>query len=69
MLIFNRHQLENVLEEFIVHYNTHPPHRSLNQASPVSIPSTTVGATNPDPRRLRRSDILGGLIHEYRLVV
>jgi hypothetical protein len=23
---------------------------------------------NPDPARLRRTEILGGLIHEYRLV-
>ena len=31
MLIFNRRQLEYVISEYVEHYNTHRPHRSLDQ--------------------------------------
>ena len=65
MLVFNRRQLEAALSEFVDHYNSHRPHRSLEQASPLG-PAPAVIA-GPDPKRLRRSDRLGGLMHEYEL--
>jgi hypothetical protein len=65
MLVFNRRQLEAVLSEFVDHYNTHRPHRSLEQASPLGPPPVPIAC--PDPKRLRRSDRLSGLIHEYEL--
>ena len=68
MLIFTPHQFEAVLAEYIDHYNRHRPHRSLEQTPPFSetpIPRVT---SSPCPTRLRRSDRLGGLIHEYQLV-
>jgi putative transposase len=66
MLIFNRRQLECVLGEYVEHYNTHRPHRSLDQASPLlKVPEPRL--TSPGPTQLRRSDRLGGLIHEYKL--
>ncbi len=65
MLVFNRRQLEAVLSEFVDHYNGHRPHRSLDQAPPLG--PTPVPIPLPDTRRIRRSDRLGGLIHEYEL--
>jgi putative transposase len=65
MLIFTRRQLEAVLAEYVDHYNTHRPHRSLNQTAPLSM--SPPRASSPDVMQLRRSDRLGGLIHEYEL--
>ena len=68
MLIFHSHQLEAVLAEYVDHYNRHRPHRSLDQSAPLTmshVPSTSF----PDTTKLRRSDRLGGLIHEYKLAV
>ena len=66
MLIFTRRQLEAVLAEYIEHYNGHRPHRSLDQTSPLSM-SQRPPTSCPDATHLRRSDRLGGLIHEYKL--
>jgi transposase InsO family protein len=66
MLVFNRRQLEAVLSEFVDHYNSHRPHRSLDQRSPLGPAPVLIAC--PDPVVLRRSDRLGGLIHEYELV-
>jgi transposase InsO family protein len=66
-LVFHRHQLETVLSEFVDHYNEHRPHRSLAQQAPLAI-GETLQIGDPDPGQLRRSDKLGGLIHEHRLV-
>jgi transposase InsO family protein len=65
MLIFNRRQLGAVLSEYVDHYNRHRPHRSLEQSSPLGAPPARI--TCPDQNALRRSDRLGGLIHEYKL--
>ena len=68
MLIFNGRHLENVLSEFVDDYNGHRPHRSLGQLSPLSV---TVPSAAPEVRstsQFHRTDRLGGLIHEYRLV-
>ena len=62
MLITGRRQLKAALSEYLMHYNTHRPHRSLDQASPLrSVPSPSPAATVGVLRR----DRLGGLIHEY----
>jgi hypothetical protein len=65
MLVFNQRQLETVLSEFVDHYNSHRPHRSLERVSPLG--PAPVPNPCPDSGRLRRSDRLGGLIHEYEL--
>ena len=67
MVVFNRRQLEAVLSEFVDHYNGHRPHRSLEQALPLSKPWPPAPILSPGPTLLRRSDRLGGLIHEYEL--
>jgi putative transposase len=68
ILILGRCHLEQVLAEYIAHYNQHRPHRALDQQAPQSLGVTPVPIHDPDPTRLRRTEILGGLIHEYRLV-
>ncbi len=68
MLILRRRHLEAVLGEYIEHYNSHRPHRSLNQRPPSKAEVTRGPIGNFNASRLRRSDVLGGLIHEYRLV-
>jgi putative transposase len=61
LLITGPRHLTAVLQEYLTHYNTHRPHRSLDQRPPA-------GHTPPSPgaaiRPLRR-DRLGGLLHEY----
>jgi putative transposase len=65
MLILNRRQLETVLAEYMTHFNTHRPHRTLNQAAPLQpLPPPA----SPSRLRVQRRDRLGGLIHEYSQV-
>jgi putative transposase len=61
LLITGRRHLAAVLHEFVEHYNTHRPHRSLQQQAPAGPTPPPLAAT---VRPLRR-DRLGGLIHEY----
>ena len=67
MLILGRRHLEAVLTEYVEHYNSHRPHRSLGQRPP-SPPRTAALIGDVDLARLRRTDRLGGLIHEYQMV-
>ncbi len=65
LLIVNRRHLERVLPIYIRHYKEHRPHRAIGQRPPTDRPpprSMTVVAVD----RVRRQDVLGGLIHEYR---
>jgi putative transposase len=66
-LIFHRRQLEAILVEYVEHYNGHRTHRSLNQTAPLSMSPMSPPTSTPDATQLRRSDWLGGLIHEYKL--
>ena len=65
LLILGPRHLEEVLAEFVAHYNTRRPHRALRQCAPLrSVPDLA-----SDPRtRVQRVDRLGGVIHEYALV-
>jgi putative transposase len=63
ILIFGRRHLESVLKSYIVHYDGHRPHRSLDMSSPVP-KSPPVKFDSPSNSVIRR-DVLGGLIHEY----
>ncbi len=64
LLIVGCQQLARVLRTYVEHYNQRRPHRSLAHATPV--PSERAGARSaPNVGRLRRRDVLGGLIHEY----
>ena len=35
MLILNQRQLGTVLAQYVAHFNTHRPHRTLDQAAPL----------------------------------
>jgi putative transposase len=65
LLIVSRGHLEQVLRIYVRHYNEHRPHRALG----LEPPSPSAGLTLVgDPRRdrVRRRDLLGGLVREYR---
>ena len=65
ILILNRRHLERVLPVYIRHYNEHRPHRSLHQQPPLGeLPPESEAVIALD--RVRRRDVLGGLIHEYK---
>jgi putative transposase len=64
LLIVGRQQLVRVLRRYVEHYNQHRPHRSLAHATPVPSERTEARSA-PNFDRLRRRDVLGGLIHEY----
>jgi len=62
ILITGPRHLDVVLREYVQHFNTHRPHRSLDQRPP--------DADTPPPAgtaaiRVLRRDRLGGLVHEY----
>jgi hypothetical protein len=55
-----------VLREYEDFYNTHRPHRALNQAAPFRpLPGSV---TDLDHLRVQRRDRAGGVLHEYHLV-
>jgi putative transposase len=64
ILVIGERHLRNVLAEYVDHYNSHRPHRSLGQHPPNGrdVPAP------PDNVRVLRRDRLGGLIHEYSQV-
>jgi putative transposase len=61
-LIWNHRQLEQLLDEYVEHYNTHRPHRSLGQHAPNE---TDVVEYRPG-RPIRRHSTRNGLINQYR---
>jgi putative transposase len=65
ILIVNRRHLERVLAAYIPHYNEHRPHRSLGQRPPIEERSPGSEAVVVLDC-VRRRDLLGGLIHEYK---
>ncbi len=70
LLILGRRHLQHVLAAYVAHYNEHRPHRALEQRPPLNLPPPRddAGAVEViDLQRVRRRDLLGGLIHEYRL--
>jgi putative transposase len=71
LLIVGRRHLEHVVREYALHYNTHRPHRSLDQRPPLAKPPP-IDEPAPSDELLqldliRRRDRLGGLLHEYKL--
>ncbi len=68
MLIFGRRNLEAVVRKYVEHYNSHRPHRSLGQLPPRPKGVAPIVLNDVDPSRLKRTEPISGLIHEYRLV-
>jgi putative transposase len=61
MLIFGERHLRRILAEYAAHYNRRRPHRALQLRPPR--PESPI----PEPfhRKVRRRQVLGGLINEY----
>src|SRR5450759_4195694 len=61
-LICGRRHLDHVLRRYAEHYNSRRPHRGLGLRTPAGAADRE---SVPDVPRVRRIDILGGLICEY----
>jgi hypothetical protein len=64
-LVWNERQLYRVLTEYLRHYNTVRPHRSLDLQPPRPTRPTLLQPSGPESS-VQRVDVLGGLIHEYQ---
>jgi putative transposase len=65
LLVVGRGHLEQVLRVYIEHYNAHRPHRALGLQPPD--PAVEPALSSKDQlAQVRRRDLLGGLVHEYR---
>jgi transposase InsO family protein len=61
MLLLAQRHLEQVLAEYVEHYNTHRAHQALDLRAPTDEPNVI-----PFPAaRIARRPVLGGLISEY----
>ncbi|MGA2830365.1 MAG: integrase core domain-containing protein [Streptosporangiaceae bacterium] len=65
LLIVNEQHLRQVLTEYLIHYNTARPHRSLGQLTPDQAETCPPGPVNLAEHRIHRKQILDGLTHEY----
>jgi putative transposase len=65
LLIVGRRHLEQVLRVYVEHDNRHRPHRALQLEAPDRPARRTV-VGEIEPGQVRRRDLLGGLLHEYR---
>jgi putative transposase len=65
MLIAGRRHLRAVLDEYVVHYNEHRPHRARNLRPPGADEITPAVITDLATSAIRRRRVLGGLINEY----
>jgi transposase InsO family protein len=61
MLVLNKRHLQAILDDYVAHYNTARPHRSLGLRPPAA-------RGDPDSAgdgQVRRRARLGGLLSEY----
>jgi transposase InsO family protein len=65
LLIVNEHHLRQVLTEYLRHYNTARPHRTLDQLTPTQADTRPPEPVNLAEHRIRRKQVLRGLTHEY----
>ena len=62
-IIWNEHQLQQLLAEYREHYNSHRPHRGLHQRAPNDTEAVTpIGIDQP----IKRHPTRAGLINQYR---
>jgi putative transposase len=64
LLIVGRRHLEQVLRIYVKHYNEHRPHRALGLEAPDPLAGLAV-VSEDQTGKVRRRDLLGGLLHEY----
>jgi putative transposase len=65
LLIFSGRQLEHVLRVYTRHYNQHRPHWALALRPPEQADRSATPLSAPPDARIKRTDLLGGRIHEY----
>jgi transposase InsO family protein len=65
LLIVGRSHLEQVLRTYVQHYNAHRPYRALG-LQPPDLSGRLTDLGQGDRGAVRRRDLLGGLLHEYR---
>ena len=66
VFVFNARHLQKLVDEFVVYYNRHRPHRSLNQQPPCPDPTAAFPASTDPPGRILAEAVLGGLHHVYK---
>jgi putative transposase len=66
LLIVNEHHLRRVLTEYLIHYNTARPHRTLGHLPPAQA-HVRPPQVDLAEHRVRRKQVLGGLTHEYQI--
>jgi transposase InsO family protein len=65
LLVVGRGHLQQILRVYVHPYNRHRPHRALMHRSPDPLARLTILGED-DRGGVRRRDLLGGLLHEYR---
>jgi putative transposase len=65
LLIIGQGHLDRILRVYVEHYNQHRPHRALSLEAPGP-PTEHLRAVEDRHGAIRRRDLLGGLVHEYR---
>jgi putative transposase len=66
ILIWNQNHLQKVLNSYLAHYNGGRPHRGLHLDIPAPPPpANSRDGDTDDGAAIERTDLLGGLIHEY----
>jgi transposase InsO family protein len=62
LLIYGERHLRQILAEYSRHYNEHRPHQSREQRPPLHEPGQTIDVT----ARIKRRQVVHGLINKYR---
>jgi putative transposase len=65
LLIVNEQHLYRVLTEYLMHYNTARPHRSLGQLTPAQAETCPPEPVDLAEHRIHRKQVLGGPTHGY----